>query len=127
MISTIDSESTSRSSVNDLSSWTSSVGTPATSLTMSARSARTSSVVGIGLRAPWGWTVDGPEVVSPGICGWERSWQHDHLTGIHQARAEADDQAGLAAASLTGGQQSVDRERDGGRRGVALPLDVATH
>src|SRR3954447_14933527 len=47
MISTIDSESTSRSSVKDLSSWTSSVGTPETSLTISARSLRTSSVVGI--------------------------------------------------------------------------------
>src|SRR6187402_124911 len=114
MISTIDSESTSRSSVNDLSSWTSSVGTPATSLTMSARSARTSSVVGIGLRAPWGWTLDGPGVVSPGICGRQRSWQHDHLTGIHQACTEADDQAGLAAACLAGGEQRIDREWDGG-------------
>src|SRR4029078_11722090 len=42
--STMDSESTSRSSMNDLSSCTSSASMPATSLTISARSARISSV-----------------------------------------------------------------------------------
>src|SRR3954454_5132117 len=46
--STIDSESTSRSSTNDLSSCTSSAGTPATSLTISARSVRISSVEAMG-------------------------------------------------------------------------------
>src|SRR6185503_6154585 len=43
--STIDNESTSRSSVKDLSSWTSSASMPVTSLTSSARPARISSVV----------------------------------------------------------------------------------
>src|SRR5688500_13411033 len=61
--STMESESTSRSSTKDLSSWTSSASTPATSLTMSARSARISSVVAMGLP----FLVGGPCVGA--VCG----------------------------------------------------------
>ena len=43
--STIDSESMSRSSTKDLSGWTSSTGTPATSLTMTARPSRISWLI----------------------------------------------------------------------------------
>src|SRR3954451_22703473 len=107
MISTIDSESTSRSSVKDLSSWTSSVGTPETSLTISARSLRTSSVVGIWALsfgvdlAACGSCWDGDhaearsrpwEVVRVGRRTDERSGQEDDLSGIDQACAETDDQ-----------------------------------
>src|SRR5664280_2177139 len=53
MISTIDSESTSRSSVNDLSSCTSSTATPATSLTISASCSRISSVVAMFILLGW--------------------------------------------------------------------------
>src|SRR6476619_272856 len=116
MISTIDSESTSRSSVNDLSSWTSLTGTPATSFTISARSARTSSVVGMN-SAPL--MVVGMDSLT------QTSGQDDHLTGVHQSGAEADDQTGLALVSLAGLQQRLDGQRNRGRRGVALPGNVA--
>src|SRR5918997_3652654 len=99
MISTIDSESTSRSSVNDLSSWTSSAGTPATSLTISARSVRTSSVVGNAVLLRCGCGGGG---------GLSFSRQHDHLSGVNQAGAEADDQARVAGPGLAGFQQSLD-------------------
>src|SRR5918997_1953959 len=113
MISTIDRESTSRSSVNDLSSWTSSVGTPATSFTISARSVRTSSVVGT-CGSPWveGW------------CGAELG-QDDDLARIDQAGAEADDQTGVAGLGLARLEQGLDGQRDRRRRGVALASDVA--
>src|SRR5512132_2792621 len=102
MISTIDSESTSRSSVNDLSSWTSSTGTPATSLTISARLVRTSSVVGIRMLLCVSWMV-----LRSGLSG-----QDDHLTGVDQPGAKTDDQAGLALASLARLQQRLDRQRN---------------
>src|ERR687894_2436156 len=112
MISTIDRESTSRSSVNDLSSWTSSVGTPATSFTISARSVRTSSVVGT-CGSPWveGW------------CAAELG-QDDDLARIDQAGAEADDQTGVAGLGLARLEQGLDGQRDRRRRGVALAGDV---
>src|SRR5215212_6182074 len=115
MISTIDSESTSRSSVNDLSSWTSSVGTPATSFTISARSVRTSSVVGNAVLLRLG--VGGLEPVASG--------QHDDLSGVDQAGAEPDDQAAVAGLRLARLQQGLDGQRDGGGGGVALIGDVA--
>src|SRR4029453_6026028 len=118
MISTIDSESTSRSSVNDLSSWTSSTGTPATSLTISARSARNSSVVGIK-RAPSVLVWDGSCV--------QISGQDDHLTGVDQAGAEANDQAGLPARSLAGLQQNLDGQWNRCGGGIALSRDIACH
>src|SRR5918993_2750428 len=116
MISTINSESTSRSSVNDLSSWTSSAGTPATSLTISARSARTSSVVGIN---------SAPSVLVGMVSCVQISGQDDHLAGIDQAGAEANDQAALPAMSLAGLQQSLDGQRNRCGGGIALPGDVA--
>src|SRR6478672_11375809 len=119
--STMDSESTSRSSTNDLSSWTSSASMPATSLTMSARSARISSVVAI-----WG----GSSRLVAGCVQWVvrlgcRSGDGDDLGGVRQPGAEGDEQGGVAAARLTLGHHPVQGQRDRGRRGVALVGDVA--
>src|SRR3954452_19547219 len=128
MISTIESESTSRSSAKDLSSWTSSAGTPATSLTISARSARISSVVAIhwllfSLGTDFPLRTDcsppGPGV-GPGGAGLR---QGDHLTGVHEPGAEPDDQAGLPAPGLARLQQGLDGQRDRGGRRVALEGD----
>src|SRR5690606_28556541 len=93
--STIDSESTSRSSTNDLSSWTSSASMPATSLTISARSARISSVVAIW----WflfllGVLLGGVSLVGP----W--SGNGDDLSGVRQAGTEGDEERGVAGAGL---------------------------
>src|SRR6476660_5330758 len=91
--STMDSESTSRSSMNDLSSCTSSASMPATSLTISARSARISSVVAIW-RFPSVW-------VSVGWygSGW-LSGHGDDLRGVREAGAEGDEQGGVAALGV---------------------------
>src|SRR6478736_536322 len=121
MISTIESESTSRSSVNDLSSWTSPAGTPATSLTISARPARTSSVVGMD-GAPCRCEKCGLQGIRGGVAA---SWQDDHLSGEDQSGAEPDDQAGLAAVRLAGLEQGLKCQGDRGCRGVALPRDVS--
>src|SRR5215218_1647099 len=108
--STMDRESTSRSSTNALSSWTSSASTPATSLTISARSARISSVVAICCVSP---VVVG---VLLGNC--------DDLRGVREAGAEGDEQGDVARLGVTLGDHAVERERDGGGRGVALLGDV---
>src|SRR6478735_11118093 len=113
--STMDSESTSRSSMNDLSSCTSSASMPATSLTISARSARISSVVAI-------WRVPSLLGVSVGWCG---SGDGDDLRGVREAGAEGDEQGGVAALRVALLDHPVEGERDGRRRGVALLGDVA--
>src|SRR5215212_7338118 len=88
--STIDRESTSRSSVNDLSSWTSSAGMPVTSFTMSARSLWISSVVAIWL-VPLLW---GDADVGGLWCVLltDGSGDTDHLGGVREPRAEGDQQ-----------------------------------
>src|SRR5690349_11747503 len=109
--STMDRESTSRSSTKDLSSWTSSASMPATSLTMSARSARISSVVAM-LVFPFGWLVvelrDG-----------------DDLRGVREAGTEGDQESRVAAARVALLDHPVEGERDRRGRGVALVRDVA--
>src|SRR4051812_1728551 len=115
--STMDSESTSRSSTKDLSSWTSSASMPATSLTISARSARISSVVAIRRFLSWvGGSVGG----AGGASG-----DGDDLRGVREAGTEGDEEGGVAAAGLTLLDHPVEGERDGGGRGVALLGDVA--
>src|SRR4051812_47845868 len=117
--STMDSESTSRSSTKDLSSWTSSASMPATSLTISARSARISSVVAI-----WRFLlcVGFP---SGGAGCVVRSGDGDDLCGVREAGAERDEQGGVAALGLALLDHPVEGERDGRRRGVAHLGDVA--
>src|SRR6476620_9544890 len=92
--STMDSESTSRSSTKDLSSWTSSASMPATSLTISARSARISSVVAIWRVSSLYW------VVSRVGSGVVRSGQDDDLGGVGQPGAEGDQQRGVAGPGV---------------------------
>src|SRR4051812_33689009 len=116
--STMDRESTSRSSTKDLSSWTSSASMPATSLTISARSARISSVVAIwrslfSLR--WWWCF-----VRNGVSG-----QYDDLRRVGQPGAEGDQEGRVARLGVALGVHPVERERDRGRRRVALLGDVA--
>src|SRR6478736_923646 len=117
--STMDSESTSRSSTNDLSSCTSSASMPATSLTMSARSERISSVVAIRRFLL--------------LVGWFRRWcggavlRHgDDLRGVREAGTEGDQEGRVAAARVALLDHPVEGERDGRRRGVALLRDVAS-
>src|SRR4051812_32677926 len=110
--STMDRESTSRSSTNDLSSWTSSASMPATSLTMSARSARISSVVAM-LVFPFGWWV------------WVELGDGDDLRGVREAGTEGDQEGGVAAARVALLDHPVEGERDRRRGGVALLGDVA--
>src|SRR5215207_9691034 len=124
--STMESESTSRSSTKDLSSWTSSASTPATSLTMSARSARISSVVAMGLPfllwalvtglgwCDWWWVR----------CRWSSSGDGDDLCGVRQAGAEGDEQSRVAGPGVALGDHPVERERDRRGRAVALVGDV---
>src|SRR5690242_806199 len=114
--STMDSESTSRSSTNDLSSWTSSASMPATSLTISARSARISSVVAIVAISFSRWVM--VELVV-------RSGDGDDLRGVREAGAEGDEQGGVAALGVALLDHPVEGERDGRRRRVALLGDVA--
>src|SRR3954451_7418845 len=120
--STMDRESTSRSSTKDLSSWTSSTGIPATSLTISARSARISSVVAMLWSLLSVVTIGGLRWSSPGCRGGLRNG--DDLGGIRQAGTERDQQRGVPAARLSLVNHPVEGQGDGGRRGVALLGDV---
>src|SRR5690625_4725182 len=97
MISTIDSESMSRSSVKVLSSCTSSAGTPVISLTTSARPLRISSVL-----ATVGLLLLGRDwcriTVRPGHGGAaDRSRHAGHLCRIDQPGPEPDHQGEVAA------------------------------
>src|SRR3954470_5886881 len=82
--STMDSESTSRSSVNDLLSATSSGLTPATSSRISARPEVISSRVAILLTFP----------LSGGNCSvrLNGSWTANDLAGVGETAAEAEEQ-----------------------------------
>src|SRR5215475_7188434 len=99
--STMDRESTSRSSTNDLSSWTSSVGIPATSLTISARSVRISSVVAmlwfLFSLVTIGGCGRGPRRARHGVRG---SRHGDDLRGVREARTERDQQRDVTAVGL---------------------------
>src|SRR3954466_10622544 len=119
--STIDSESTSRSSVNDLSNWTSSAGMPATSLTMSASPDRISSVLAIWLAPSLFFSVVG------WVSGAGGSGKHDDLGGVGEPRAEGDEEGRVSALRLARLEQRRGRQRDRRRRRVPLVGDVAGH
>src|SRR3954467_5849457 len=121
--STMESESTSRSSTNDLSSWTSSTSMPATSFTISARSARISS--GLGMLFLSGgehlWSLQAR-------CRFGRvvrSGDDDDLGGVGQAGTEGDEEGGVAALRLALALHPLAGERDRRGRGVAHVGDVA--
>src|SRR4028118_2143993 len=122
-ISTIDSESTSRSSVNDFSGVASAGATPATSSRISATPAWMSSltrgsslsVVAGGARRRSRW--------SGGL--WGSSGERDDLAGEGQPRAVAEEEGEVAAPGLAGLHQRGQRQRDRRRGGVGGPGDVA--
>src|SRR5689334_7323581 len=114
-ISTIDSESMSRSSTKLLSGVTSSAGTPATSSMISPRPVRISSSV-----IAMGCVVSFVLVVVGARAGWHpgarvRLGYRDHLRGIADARPEAEQQDGVAGFDLAALDHAGQRERD--RRG----------
>src|ERR1700712_4001324 len=103
-ISTIDSESTSRSSVNDFSGVASAGVTPATSSRISARPAWMSAV--LGTRGPLCGDGDAGSgvVVRDGCPGRSGgcSGQPEHLTGEGEPGAVAEHQGEVAGLRLTG-------------------------
>src|SRR4051812_9604150 len=134
-ISTIDSESTSRSSVNDFSGVASAGVTPATSSRISARPDWISWVLTRGPLSRM-QLCGGAELPPtsgtwcPGVLG-ERcrsgsgSWQPQHLAGEGEAGAVAEHQGQVAGLGFTRLQQRGQRERHGGGGGVARLHDVA--
>src|SRR5688500_2213744 len=129
-ISTMDRESTSRSSVNDFSGVASAGVTPATSSRISARPVWMSSrltrgpLSRVGLRdragaPPWSGTG------CPGNLRWAGSREDQHLTGERQPGTVAEDQGEIAGLRLAGLHEGGERERDRGGRGVARLHDVA--
>src|SRR5215475_7542831 len=124
-ISTIDSESMSRSSTKLLSGVTSSAGTPATSSMISPRPVWMSvSLIAMGCVSfvSYFWVGPAPGGVAPGT--WARSGYLDHLSGVADARAEAQQQDRVAGGDLTALDHAGQRERDRRGRGVARVHDV---
>src|SRR5689334_9148088 len=114
----MESESTSRSSVKDLPSATSSGFTPATSSRISARPEVISSRVAItGSSSQW-WGL-----LRPG----SRSRTADDLAGVGEAAAEAEEQDGRARGHLAALDQLRQGQRHTGRGGVARVDDVLGH
>src|SRR5436190_6495350 len=113
--STMDSESTSRSSVNDLFSATSSGFTPATSSRISARPAVISSRVVMGF--PSFTDRSGPS-------GFDRLGTSHYLSGVGEATAEAEEQDRGSRGDLPPLDQLGQGQRDAGGRGVAGLDDV---
>src|SRR3954471_16781255 len=128
-ISTIDSESTSRSSVNDFSGVASAGVTPATSSRISPRPVWISAV--LGTRGPLSKKVtpgrEGPSpssgTVVPAVCG--RSGQPEDLACDGEPGAVAEHQRQVAGLGLTGLEQRGEGQRDRGGGGVAGLDDVA--
>src|SRR5688500_15070100 len=123
-ISTIDRESTSRSSVNDFSGVASAGVTPATCSRISARPVWMSSRLTRGplSRMGHGDRAGAPPLSGtgcPGNLGWTGSWQDDDLAGEGQTRAVAEQQGEIAALRLAGLQQRREGQRHRGRRRVA--------
>src|SRR5699024_1989818 len=118
----IDSESMSRSSVKDLSSWTASVGRPVSSFTISASPARMSSLLAMG--APFlRWLV---LLVVDGRLSGVPSGEDDDLACVGQSGAEPDLQGDGAARGEPLPQQPFGREWDGCGRGVPRLGDVTS-
>src|SRR5262249_26384640 len=123
-ISTIDSESMSRSSTKLLSGVTSSAGTPATSSMISPRPVWISvSLIAMGCVSfvSYFWVGPAPDGC-PGT--WARSGYLDHLSGVADARAEAQQQDRVAGGDLTALDHAGQREGDRCGRGVARVHDV---
>src|SRR5215213_2831899 len=126
-ISTIDSESTSRSSVNDFSGVASAGVTPATSSRISARPDWISWVLLTRRVLSLGWGGMNPPSSGtwcPGDQGW-CSWQDEHLAGEGQPGAVAEDEREVAGPGLTGLHERGERQRDRGGGRVARLDDVA--
>src|SRR3954452_1209401 len=124
-ISTIDSESTSRSSVKDFSGVASAGVTPATSSRISARPDWISWVLLTrGLSLGWGGTnPPSSGTWCPGNLWVSRKDQY--LPGERETGAVAEHQREVAGLRLARLQQRGERERDRGGRGVARLHDVA--
>src|SRR6516162_1802983 len=124
-ISTIDSESMSRSSTKLLSGVTSSAGTPATSSMISPRPVWISvSVIAMGYVFSFifvFWVGPAPGLV-PRAGAW--SGYLDHLRGVADARAEAQQQDRVAGGNVTALDHAGQRERDRRGRGIARVHDV---
>src|SRR4029453_306304 len=110
--STIDSESTSRSSVKDFSSATSSGFTPATSSRISARPGTISSRVLSCISFPFGRRFN----------GW--SGAPDDLSGVGEAAAEAEQEHRRPGGHLAALDELRQGQRHAGRGGVARLDDV---
>src|SRR4051812_17345476 len=110
--STMDSESTSRSSVNDFSSATSSGFTPATSSRISARPEVISARVAMfgGSSRWWGKLADRAAAVSRAA---------DHLSRVREAAAETEEQDRGARGHLAALDELRQGQRHTGRGGVA--------
>src|SRR5215218_3530522 len=132
-ISTIDSESTSRSSVNDFSGVASAGVTPATSSRISARPdwiswvLLTRRVLSLG----WGgWYPPTSGTRCPGDLGWAGSWQDEHsrqdehLAGEGETGAVAEHEGEVTGLGLTGLHERGERQGDRGGRRVARLDDV---
>src|SRR5215470_16108558 len=125
-ISTIDSESMSRSSTKLLSGVTSSAGTPATSSMISPRPVWISvSVIAMGCAFSFvfvflRWACAGTG--GPGARA--RSGYLDHLRGVADARAEAQQQDRVAGGDIAALDHARQRERDRRGRGIARVHDV---
>src|SRR5688500_5304382 len=129
-ISTIDRESTSRSSVNDFSGVASAGVTPATSSRISARPVWMSSRLTRGPLSRRGLCDKAGVPPSagtgcPGDLGWWRSRQDDDLAGEGETGAVAEQQGEVAGLGLAALQQGGQGQRHRGGRGVAGPDDVA--
>src|SRR5687768_1751151 len=129
-ISTIDIESTSRSSVKDFSGVASAGVTPATSSRISARPVWMSSRLTRGPLSRRGLCDRAGVPLSagtgcPGDLGWAGSWQDDDLAGEGESGAVSEQQGRVAALRLSGLHQGGERQRHGGRGGVAGADDVA--
>src|SRR4051794_39811741 len=125
-ISTIDSESTSRSSVKDFSGVASAGVTPATSSRISARPDWMSSRLTLG-SSLFGDLHEGGRSADcrDGCPGAQNSRQAQNLPGEGQPGAVAEHQREVAGLGLARLQQRAERERDRGGRRVARHHDVA--
>src|SRR6185369_2704269 len=120
-ISTMDSESMSRSSTKLLSGVTWSAGTPATSSMISPRPVRISvSFMAMCLSSPSSGCV-GPGRSVPARA---RLGNRDHLGGVADARPEAQQQNGFTGADLTALDHAGQGQRDRRGRCVACVHDV---
>src|SRR5215213_1351180 len=107
-ISTIDRESTSRSSVNDFSGVASAGATPATSSRISARPVWMSSLT----RGPLSRVGRGTPAVGPLWPGglWGRSGQDDDLAGEGETGPVPQDQGEVTALGLRSEERRVGKE-----------------